>query len=456
MNKWTKNAYSVSGIAALTLLAGLLGGCAAKSGTPGGESVQPPATADTVKKAPAIDTSPVTLKLFFTTGFDDKDIQSLIVEPVAKKHPNITVKVVKPGTGTTIQELVAAGDIPDIVFTWNGDLGLFKELGLLEDLTPLAGKIGLDLKKFDPTVLDAIRIVMDNQLSAIPFAVNFNATYYNKDIFDKFGVAYPKDGMFWDELIPLAEKLSRSENGIRYRGLDPENINRMSMPLSLTMLDPKTDKPVVSSDSWRSVFELAKRIWDIPNNKPDKLNGTGRTQFMNDKNVAMLPVQNILNLGLEAAEKNGLNWDMAQYPSYKNKPNVYGHVDTHIFAVTKTSKYKDQAMQLLGVITSDEVQRLSTRTTARLSSLKDMELRKQLGADMAFLKGKHLEAVFKSTPAPAPAFSTLENSARPLLHKGFEAYFNGTDVNTVIRDTEAEMNQLVSASRKKITSGIGR
>jgi len=281
----------------------------------------------------------------------------------------------------------------------------------------------------------------NKELAALPFAVNFNALY---------GVSYPKDGLTWEELIPMAEKLSRIEDGTTYRGLDPENINRMSMPLSFTMVDAKTNKASVHIEGWKAVFEQAKRIWSIPNNKPGTLNATGRTQFMNDKNVAMLPVQNILNLGLEAAAAKGLDWDMAQYPSYKNSPNVYGHVDTHIFSVTKPSKLKDQAMQvLISVITSDEVQLLSTRTTARLSPLKNTELKKQLGADMAFLKGKHLEAIFKSTPAPAPTFSLYEFQARAIVQKTFQIYFDSTDLNTTLRDAEMQVNQMLEASVRK-------
>ncbi|MBD2862038.1 ABC transporter substrate-binding protein [Paenibacillus oceani] len=444
---------AVGGMTAIAIASMLvLSGCGGGAGTPADPAKdQPNAGEQTTKPgAPAVDTSPVTLKVFFGTGFEDKDIQNLIADPVKKKYPYISIKTYRPGQGTSIQELIAAGDTPDIVFTWNGDLGLFKELGLLEDMSGLALKHGVDINRFEPVVLDAIRSMSNNkELAALPFAVNFNALYYNKDIFDKFGVAYPKDGLTWEELIPMAEKLSRIEDGTTYRGLDPENINRMSMPLSLTMVDAKTNKASVNNEGWKSVFELAKRIWSIPNNKPGTLNATGRTQFMNDKNVAMLPVQNILNLGLEAAAAKGLNWDMAQYPSYKNSPNVYGHVDTHIFSVTKPSKYKDQAMQVISVITSDEVQLLSTRTTARLSPLKNTELKKQLGADMAFLKGKHLEAIFKSTPAPAPTFSLYEFQARAIVQKTFQMYFDGTDLNTTLRDAEMQVNQMLETSVRK-------
>lgn len=95
------------------------------------------------------------------------------------------------------------------------------------------------------------------------------------------------------------------------------------------------------------------------------------------------------------------------------------------------------------------MQIVSTRTTARLSPLKNTELKKQLGADMAFLKNKNTAAILKSNPAPAPAFSNFEFQVRTNVQNGFEKYFNGTDINTVLRETEDIVNQQIDSLRKK-------
>jgi multiple sugar transport system substrate-binding protein len=58
---------------------------------------------------------------------------------------------------------------------------------------------------------------------------------------------------------------------------------------------------------------------------------------MKEQSVAMLGTVNILAQGLEDAMKQGLDWDMAQYPSYKEYPNVSTIVDSHVFSIDSES-----------------------------------------------------------------------------------------------------------------------
>ncbi|MFE5317291.1 ABC transporter substrate-binding protein [Paenibacillus sp. NPDC056579] len=400
--------------------------------------------------APVIDASPITLKVYLSnSSLTAQDLNTLIAEPLQKKFPQISVEAIMPGKGTTIAELVVAGQPPDIIYTNNLDFGTYKTLDLLEDITPLMKKHQVDLDRFDPELLASAKSDK-GELYGLPFFAHFSALYYNKNIFDKFGVPYPKNGMTWEDTIELAKKVSRLDNGVEYRGLDPDTIARMAMPLGLTFVDAKTNRASVNTDGWRTVFTLGKEIWNIPHNRPEKLNSfQARNWFMKDQTIAMLPYNNLLNIGLEEATKLGLNWDLVQYPSYKEKPNLYNHVDSQNFVIAKTSKYKDQAAQLLSIMSSDEVQMKSARATARLSSLKNPEMKKALGADMPFLQGKNLQSIFKSSSPPAPEYSQFNTSVRDLVFKSFEEYMNGKDLNTALREAEANVNKRLDANAKK-------
>ncbi|TNJ63912.1 extracellular solute-binding protein [Paenibacillus hemerocallicola] len=436
-------------ITALTLLAAIavVTGCGGNKPGAGGENGQ---SADASKK-PVVNTSPATLKLYLSnSSLSDQDVITLIEEPVKKLYPHISVETVRNGKGTTIEELLATGQTPDIFYTNIADIGKYKRYGLLGDITPLLKTNGVDLSRFDPQML-AGASSEQGEVYGLPFFAHFNANYYNKAIFDKFGTPYPQDGMTWEDVIELAKKVSRVDSGVTYRGLDPDTIARLAMPLAITLVDPKTNKATVNSDGWRTVFTLAKEIWSIPNNKPDKLNSfQARNWFMQDQNIAMLPYNNLLNIGLEEATKNGLNWDLVQYPSYKGKPNLYAFVDAQIFSISQTSKYKEQAAQLLSVVTSNEVQLKSARTTARFSSLKDPAMKEALGADMPFLKGKNLKSIFKSTAPAAPAFSPYDSSdVRNISFKSFEEYMKGKDLNTALREAEEKINQWIETNKMK-------
>lgn len=432
--------------AALAFAAAGCGSASTPAGDKDGKTVQKPEA--------TVDTTPVTLKMFFPIAMSDVDFQNLIAGPVSKKYPYITVEMIKRnGKPTALEQLLdlyATGESPDLLYTWNGDLPSYKDVDLLYDMTELANKQHIDLARFEPVVLDSIRAIMDSKgLPALPFAVNFNATYYNKDLFDRFGVAYPTDGMTWDGMIELGKKIARTDGGVSYLGLSPDTLVRLAMPLSLTKVDPKSEKATINTDAWKRVFELEKAIYTIPNNMPKKINDTGLNSFIKDRNLAVLPTHNILNLGLETASKEGMNWDIVQYPSYPDKPNTYGHVDTHLIAIAKTSKHKEQAMQLIEAVTSDEVQTASARTTARMTPLANKTIKSQLGADMAFLKGKNTASILKSNPAPGPLYSQFESRTNAIALKKAEEFINGKDINTTLREAEDEINNLIASAVKK-------
>ncbi|CAG7654546.1 ABC transporter substrate-binding protein [Paenibacillus allorhizosphaerae] len=435
---------TITGLSMLAMITALAGCGGTNSGTGGvnGQSDAP--------GTPVVNTSPATLKVYVSnSSITDEDLNTLIVAPLKKKFPQISVEPIRQGKGTTIAELVAAGQPPDLIYTNNMDIGTYKMLDLLEDITPLMKKHQVNLERFDSAMLASAKSDK-GELYGLPFFAHFSALYYNKNIFDKFGVPYPKDGMTWEDAIEVAKKVSRLDNGVEYRGLDPDTIARMAMPLSLTYVDSKTNRAVVNTDGWRTIFTTAKEIWSIPHNRPEKLNSfQARNWFMKDQTIAMLPYNNLLNIGLEEATKLGLNWDLAQYPSFKEKPNLYNHVDSQLFLIAKTSKYKDQAAQFLSVMSSDEVQMQSAKTTARLSSLKNPEMKKALGADMPFLKGKNLQSIFKSTSPTAPEFSQYNSLGRDLVFKSFEEYMNGKDLNTALREAEDKVNKRVEANAVK-------
>ncbi|WP_158301943.1 ABC transporter substrate-binding protein [Paenibacillus mesophilus] len=427
-------AYSV--VSAFLLLAGCSG---ASTGTksPEGGAAQ---TTKPAEKAP----EPVTLKMYDTQVFTDDDFKRLITDPVKKKYPHITVERLTK-QNNAMDNVIATKQQLDLVTVWHGGIPAENMLDYMEDMTPLIQSNKFDLNRFDPKALDAVRKVSKGGLFAIPYNVNFNALYYNKDIFDKFGVAYPKDGMTWDETIDLAKKLTRNEGGVQYKGLDPDGHVRMMFPLSLNLVDPKSETANFNAnDLLRRVFEMGKTINDIPGNAQQ---GAFLTVFPKDRTIAMLATSNFTSFFRDAP---GLNWDMAQYPSYKDRPNTYGMYDLHVIAVPKTSKYKEEAFKVIEVLMSDEVQMESVRVTGRVSPLKDQKFKDNFGADQAGLKGKNTQAIFKSKPADAPEFSRFYRDANAIVLNEYKEFLAGKkDVNSALRDAEEKVNQAIKAKQGK-------
>ncbi|MEF3311819.1 extracellular solute-binding protein [Paenibacillus sp. GYB004] len=429
------------------LLAGALalGGCGTNAPGAGDGS----AAGGTEEKKPAEKPAekppePVTLK-FHQLGvyFTPEDFKLLLADPVKKKYPHITLEMIN--YSKDLANLLSTGETVDFLVTYNGQLAPHKDLDVLEDITPLAKKHNFDLSRFDPGAIDALKTASDKgELYALPYAVNLNALYYNKDIFDKFGVAYPKDGMSWDEAIDLGAKLTRREGDVQYRGIEVDNLNRLLFPLSLNVVDANTNKAMADSDAYKKVFEVGKRMFSIPGN--EYLAGLNN-RFMKDKNVAMAGT---VNLFLSLKQTPDLNWDIAQFPSYKERPNLYGMYDLHLLIPMKMSKHKDDVMRVMEVMFSDEVQTTMVRKTARISTLQDPKYVEQYAKDIPELAGKRIESIFKSKPAPAQAFSKHFVKASALLNTEYVEYLNNKiDVNTALRNAEEKINQMIKSENSK-------
>ncbi|MDB5084117.1 MAG: transporter substrate-binding protein [Bacilli bacterium] len=393
--------------------------------------------------APAHD--PVTLTVYLQAAVSDDDFKLLFSDPVAKKYPYITLQAVRPATNSKLSDLVAAGNAPDLITAPDADLlGLSKQ-GILNDMSPLLKQYNVDLNRFDPAPLAAVTSDK-GEVWGLPYGMEFNALYYNKDLFDKFGIKYPGDGMTWDDAIALAKKFTTDGNGVQYHGLDVISSNLMSFPFGLSSADGKTNKASINNDQWKQVFELTKQIQTIPGNEPatpENTTSKAVLSFLKDQNIAMMVSPDPIKYFTPDMSWN--NWDIAQYPSYKDKPNVSGKVDSHVLTISKGSKHTDEAMKVLQVVTSDEVQLLSVRKTARVSPLKNTEMQKEFGADMPVLKGKNIQGIFKSKVVAPPVYSAYESDAHAIEKQAFQDYLAGkVDVNTALKQAEDGINKMLA------------
>ena len=161
---------------------------------------------------------PVKLKVyFFQPGFLDTDFQAKFLPYLEKKFPHISYELMNPTKGVTFQDFVAASDIPDIIFAGEKEVPQLSVLGVPEDLNAMIKEYKVDMNQFEPIATKTIKNYSDKgETLALVYALQYYATFYNKDIFDKFGVSYPKDGMSWDDLIELGKKLTRNEGGVQY------------------------------------------------------------------------------------------------------------------------------------------------------------------------------------------------------------------------------------------------
>lgn len=392
-------------------------------------------------KLPEMPPEPVTLH-FAQAGsyFTDTDFKELLVDPVRKKYPHITVEMIK---GTLPNHLASRTPL-DFYATWNGDMPFYLDSDIYEDLTPLAQKHKFDLGRFDQKALDVVKQISGKGvLYALPYAENIGMFYYNKDLFDKFGVKYPGDGMIWEDAAELARKLSREDGGVKYSGLFVPG-TALATQYGLNYIDAATKQPLVNSEGFRRVFELGRLIYSIPNN--DYRTGDGAAHFLKERTLAMLAGNNLF---LRLREEPDLNWDVAQRPFYKEHPNIYSWYNLHLVIPLKTSKYRDDQMRVMEVLFSDEVQSIMVRKTVRKSTLADPKYMELFGKDITEIQGKRIASIFKSRSGASHVLSSHWNAANTLVNAEFGKVVTGQkDTNTALRDLEEQIKQEIAKQAK--------
>lgn len=395
----------------------------------------------TMDTAPAkANNEPVTL-LFFTAQnsvyADEAGFENEIGQYIKKKFPHVTIQHIHKGKGQDYADLVAAGTIPDIVLESKSNiLSRIKEFDLATDISDLIKKHNFDLNRVDEAAIAQVRNANpDGQLWGLPFTLSNIVMFYNKDLFDKFGVPYPKDGMTWDELYDVAKKMTRTVDGVEYKGLSAHpGVMTSYNQLSLSPLDLKENKAAINTEKWKQLIENLKRFYDIPGNAFTNIDDFPKGQMA---------------IGVHVAEKvtswynanKDLNFDLASPPSFNELPNTGMQPNTYSLFVTKNSKYKDQAFQIIQHLLSDEVQSELSKQGI-VTPLKSKTVRDLYGQSLPQLKGKNTGAVYfsKNAQPPAPRASGLVDYSVNTGKIFDNIYKNSMDVNSAIRAVEEESN----------------
>ncbi|WP_419874714.1 ABC transporter substrate-binding protein [Candidatus Pristimantibacillus sp. PTI5] len=398
---------------------------------------------------------PVTLTFFNTSGtFPDVEFKTLIADPIKKKFPNVTIERITPAATTTNEEVLST-HVPDIIYSSSSSHQKIIRTGAYEDLRELIKRHNFDESRIKPILYDYIKDMTKgkgDQIYAIPFNANQHVLYYNKDIFDKFGVEYPTEKQLtWDEVLDIAAKLTRTENGVHYVGLSVDNLTGLAKGLGLPYVDRDTGNAALDSPEWLRVFELNKRIFEIPGYvTPDGTWNWGRDQFMKDQTIAMRVTWLANMVGpLEELRQQGVefNWDIAPAPNFEDQLGKTREAQIHSLSVNSQSKHKDEAFQVIAEILSDEGQRILARN-GRVPAIINPELEKEYGLDIPVLQGKSVQNVFIGEPLQEHYIHPyeLEISAR-MTEAAEDLAVNGLDVNSVIRKATDTINKDVETLR---------
>jgi multiple sugar transport system substrate-binding protein len=184
-------------------------GCSSSSPT-ATPAAPTPTLAPNVTPAPTPTPAPVTLTMAGWTLNSTPEFQTL-ADSFHAAYPWVTIKVIeyKAGNDYDTQMIadLAAGSAPDIYILKNlKNFFTYQDGGQLMDVSDVAASLdnhtgGLSFYQ------------IGGKTWAIPYRQDSWFLFYDKDMFDKAGVAYPDGKWTWDDYAAAADKLQKGLSG---------------------------------------------------------------------------------------------------------------------------------------------------------------------------------------------------------------------------------------------------
>lgn len=222
----------------------------------------------------AASAEPVTLEVVHAFG-GHKRFHEPIAEAFMKLHPDIVIKYRAPmanyaeGHQAILRQAVA-NDLPDVWYSpYNALSELVAALGPRDEITDLDANLkaeGADWVKanYAPNVLSLGQV--DGKQWCIPFNASTPITYYNLDLWRKAGGDTELLPKSWDELIPVAAKISgggEGADGLAYSVSewgDDWLWQALIFNYGGTMMDAARSKVTFGDETGRKAVDLIARI----------------------------------------------------------------------------------------------------------------------------------------------------------------------------------------------------
>lgn len=160
----------------------------------------------------------VTIELMnWNGGAEQKAHQEAIAEYM-ELNPNVTVELTTVTDGSymaKLNTLVAADATPDIYYIAETSAIQWGLNGVAQDLVPLYAEDGIDMAEhFIPASLFGA----DGKVYGLAYGVVNIVMFYNKDLFDQYGVEYPsrdpENAITWEEYVEIAKTLTIDAAGV--------------------------------------------------------------------------------------------------------------------------------------------------------------------------------------------------------------------------------------------------
>lgn len=429
-------------------------------GGPDGEGAPPPISAS--------DSS--TLRLAFT---DEQSFYMQFGNSFRSRFPKLQLEVLPlrevlsdPDPVKAMQRFVEE-EHPDVVWLTQAQYASLAAEGALYDLEPGMKRDGFDLDGIEPGILELIRGLGEGRLYGLGPQFTSNALYYNKTMFDKYGVPYPDNRMSYEDLLKLASrfphegKFPNETFGLFQSAVTRsafELIRAMGEAKSMMYADMDSGKMTLDTPEWRSVFEQViegyrsgavalpadlSKYQNFSEGGPMQITfAPGTMNFM--QGLAAMTLDSSIALDMLGAAGSGITyideegnsgigafeWDIVEGPVDPSRPNVTGSILlTGLFGIPVSADNKEAAWEFVKLANSPEMAKTLAMTAPSLS------------VRPAFKRNvdKNLDAFYALSPNPL-----LIQQPLPVAFQSAFSKLADREIRAVV-DGTASLEQLLAA-----------
>ncbi|TYP73172.1 ABC transporter substrate-binding protein [Paenibacillus methanolicus] len=392
MKKWLAGAMGI--VLTGTLLSGC-GGNAQEEAASGGNAAETEAasTGNAAKE-------PVTIKFMHWSDTASESMYADLVAAFEAHNPDVNVELVKSDIKTYSEKLTitltGSSDVDAFAFKDLKEYYRLASIGRVVQLDDQAAGAG-DALNGVSHLFDTLKI--DGKLYGLPFRNDGWALFYNKNLFDAAGVAYPKDDMTWEAYVALAKQLTQGEGqGKTWGSFMPDWSQTWygyGQQLGKTLFDEDL-APYLRG------LELRKELTDsgaqptVAENQAT--NAHYRPVFLAGK-TAMVNTGTWFPGMLEQDKKDGklsFDWGMTYVPHPEGVAKGTSMSTAVVHSVSATSKHKEEAFKWLSFISGDEGQTIVAKYQTPASKADGVKQ----AFESNFSEGIDMAPIFNMTPVP--------------------------------------------------------
>jgi len=295
------------------------------------------------------------------------------------QFPNVEFEVIEQPSGSIEEQKKAIlASQPDVLLLSSPLYEVLSEEGALMDLEPAIIRDKFDLSGIYPAVIEMLREGGNGKLYGLAPEFSASALYYNKVLFKKYGVEFPRDRMSWDDVLKLAQRFpSEGNEEERIYGFEPGSgpglfdlILDAGTTIGLTSISADGSSIVIASDSWKRIF--ASVMQASQSNVLHFPSGDIVEQFRNDlftkgrvaiKENEFFYYSSIADRQRSEPGSNSLNFDVVTVPVDPANPDVTNALYLNsIFAVSTNSAQKPAAWEVVKYINSEAQAQIESKT----------------------------------------------------------------------------------------------